>query len=378
MRKQSYYVWFLGAKESRGLRGLEYITPVLQFLLEREREIEPAKVTLQVSSKGIKMVQNVSRGRGKLEQVKHFVPHHAVTCAHQEEDVVCAILLLYNPLTHCPVHVHAYRCDSSETAAMLCSQLQQLAQRPENQSRFRQIEQRLAVKGLLPEPAPSLQSPPVGIRTRLLTNQRPLASDGRTEDGSDRTEESSVPLRKVDNRGLAALYDSLAAELREKLGNPEKGPILLPPRDYDTVRRRHGDLKDMEHRRCTQLELVGAHARETGSSGKSSSGIGSEETHDVCHLDEEERPQASRRRNILHDPRFRALQQHLAPKLRQDALRTSVPEPTKDESRFQERPVRWSTSPDPYHRGRESTVAGARRKDYRHSFAEVSQRVLPF
>ena len=34
---------------------------------------------------------------------------------------------------------------------------------------------------------------------------------------------------------IASMYDSLAAELREKLGARE--PLLLPPRDYDTMLR---------------------------------------------------------------------------------------------------------------------------------------------
>lgn len=180
VKKQSYYVWFLGAKESKGLRGEEYIRPVLRHLVDKERELEPMKVTLQVSTKGIKIIQNVPRKNGKgstkTEQIKHFIPHHAITCVMQEskpnDDVVCCILLIYNPLTKCPVHVHAYRCDSVETASTLRSQLQILIDRPENQKKFREIENRLAAKGLLPS--------------------RGLNSDGRSTrtDGSDRTEDS--------------------------------------------------------------------------------------------------------------------------------------------------------------------------------------------
>ncbi|XP_064460820.1 uncharacterized protein LOC135370867 [Ornithodoros turicata] len=382
MRKQSYYVWFLGAKESRGLRGVQYIAPVLRFLLDRERELEPAKVTLQVSSKGVKMVQNVSRGRGKLEQVKHFIPQQAVTCAHQEEDVVCAILLLYNPVTHCPVHVHAYRCDSPETAAMLKSQLQQLSQRPENQTRFRQIEHRLAAKGLLPETHSPLRSSRTrntlvdkGVEERpfVLRRDQPrqkysrtLASDGRTDDGSDHNEElssSPVPSTRQRSRGITSLYDSLAAELREKLGNPQKGPLLLPPKDYDTVSRRQGDLKEVEHRRCTQRELVGARAakpRESGSSGKSSSGISSDVHRDWRCSDEEEQPlpPSCSRRNILQDPRFRALEQRLTAKILEGPQRKSIAEaPAQEEGRLVRRPVESSQQ------GHHERV-GARRKVY--------------
>ncbi|XP_013780066.1 uncharacterized protein LOC106464466 [Limulus polyphemus] len=274
IKKQSYYVWFLGAKESKGLRGEEYIQPVLSYLLDKERELEPMKVTLQVSNKGIKIIQNVPRknNKGKTEQIKHFIPHHAITCVVQEDkpddDIVCAILLLYNPLTKCPVHVHAYRCDSVETATTLRSQLQTLIDRPENQKKFREIENRLAVKGLLPS--------------------RRLNSDGRSThtDGSDPLDDSfgsdtELPARKDH---VANLYDSLAAELRERLNNPNNCPILLPPKDYETASR-HGET---EQRKNLQTRNVGlqrrprsangrlAKPKESSSSGKSS-GIGSDE-----------------------------------------------------------------------------------------------------
>ena len=104
-----------------------------------------------MSNKGLKIIQNVSGKRAHenyrvinqnilesqftkkyqtilQENVKHFIPHHAITCAVQgsspNEDVVSTILLIYNPATACPVHVHSYRCDSPETAQLLQEQLQ--------------------------------------------------------------------------------------------------------------------------------------------------------------------------------------------------------------------------------------------------------------
>lgn len=48
IKKASYYVWFLGAQESRGLRGEEFALPAIRLLEERARDFEPFKVTLQV------------------------------------------------------------------------------------------------------------------------------------------------------------------------------------------------------------------------------------------------------------------------------------------------------------------------------------------
>lgn len=365
VKKASYYVWFLGAKESKGLRGDEFVVPVLRFLLDKEQQFEPSKVTLQVSNKGLKIVQtlNVPRKSGdvvikstplsnnlssfvsaKTEQIKHLISHHSITWVSQEEDIICCIMLIYNPVTKCPVHVHVYRCDSIETASTLRSQLQVLINRPENQKKFREIEMRLASKGLMPSSlVPSVSSSPsttpssgvdylpknVGVGNFVTpASARHPASDGRstrsTEESydclagssssdvgsggggiSDRKCSPVVPIPQHSssyvygeeipvvtknssnisgsslcnnkpkrshskkhnhlnesrhselNGHIAMVYDSLAAELRAKLGNPKTGPILLPPRDYDTISRKRGKLNSVELRKSTNPQIVG-------------------------------------------------------------------------------------------------------------------------
>ncbi|XP_022700744.1 uncharacterized protein LOC111267055 isoform X3 [Varroa jacobsoni] len=222
MKKHSFYVWFLGAQESGGLRGDVFLRPALASLLEREKDVEPVKVTLQISSKGLKIVQNVSRpgsrNNGKTEQVKHLIPGYAVTCVTQARpphaDVVCCILLVYNPVTRCPHHVHAYRCDSVETATSLRVQLEHLVERPENRSRFEQVEARLGERGgdpglhssaahldgpMPPRETASRGHPPLtgglglsghhGERTCSGSSHRLIGSDGR----STRTDDDDDP-----------------------------------------------------------------------------------------------------------------------------------------------------------------------------------------
>lgn len=289
IKKSSYYVWFLGAQEARGLRGAEFIAPVVCSLVEREREVEPFKVTLQVSHKGLKIVQNAVGGAGAKatkhgEAVKHFIPHHAVTCVNQQADLVACILLLFDPATECPVHVHVYRCDSVDTATLLHSQLLVLVDRPDNQKKLGEIEARLTAKGL------------------LTPHKRRVAASG-SDGRSTRESESSGSSGVGHQERIANLYDSLAAELREKLGS-QTAPILLPPRDYDTVHRKKGNLSEINARRCLNTNIVGLRAKQStsavpgpatgpakiGSSG-GSSGIGSDDApspdhdHDARFLD---------------------------------------------------------------------------------------------
>ena len=57
VQKASYYVWFLGAEESRALRGTRILMSAIPYIVDRSQEIDPIKVTLQVSHKGMKIVQ---------------------------------------------------------------------------------------------------------------------------------------------------------------------------------------------------------------------------------------------------------------------------------------------------------------------------------
>ncbi|XP_073833874.1 uncharacterized protein [Musca autumnalis] len=274
VQKASYYVWFLGAEEAKGLRGNRVINSVLPYLVDRSRSQEPIKVTLQVSHKGIKIIQGSS---------KHFIPHSAITSSVQTDDIVACVLLLYNPITKCPLHVHAYRCDSETTAEALNQQLQILINRPENQKRFEELESRLGIIPGMPSAKTSSshaddmphkkesshsrsrhEAPPKRILSSMGSD---TGNSTRESEGSDDINGNS-PMSRSPSSGIKPpialppqqnneLFDSLAAELRAKL-NGNGPPLLLPPRDYDTVHRSKGNLAAIELRRCRNSLIVGS------------------------------------------------------------------------------------------------------------------------
>ncbi|KAF5304203.1 hypothetical protein FQR65_LT08010 [Abscondita terminalis] len=259
IKKSSYYVWFLGAKESKDLRGSDYLPSVIQHLVDREKDVEPFKVTLQISHKGLKIIQNIvtqgsKNSKPKNETIKHFISHNKITCVHQQDDIIACILLLFNPVTKCPLHVHAYRCDSLETATLLKQQLQTLIERPENQKKRCEIENRLKT----PKEVKKIESS--------------LSSDTGTS-----TRESESSEERFSSDRVTTPYDSVAAELRAKLKKNNE-PILLPPRDYDTVHRQKGNLTGIELRRCLNASIVGQNAKNGRKidSNAGSSGIGSD------------------------------------------------------------------------------------------------------
>ena len=126
-------------------------------------------------------------------------------------------------------------------------------------SLFLEIESRLQEKGLLQRNSSSAGSSKLGSDGRSL---------GR---GSDSGAGSDKGSQLQPSEKIASMYDSLAAELREKLGG--KQPLLLPPRDYGTVNRGRG--LGGEGVLGREVRAQGTHG-DRDSSGKSS-GIGSEE-----------------------------------------------------------------------------------------------------
>ena len=73
----------------------------------------------------------------------------------------------------------------------------------------------------------------------------------------------------------------MAAELREKLGG--KQPLLLPPRDYDTMHRSKGNIIGIEERKSLNPKIVGPVGGRSGDSSGKSSGIGSDEAPSPVH-----------------------------------------------------------------------------------------------
>lgn len=98
-------------------------------------------------------------------------------------------------------------------------------------------------------------------------------STRESDEGSE--ERTSVDLSPTQ----PSIFDSLAAELRAKL-NGNGPPLLLPPRDYDTMHRSKGNLAAIELRRCRNKLIVGATNpdgnKKLGVSSRGSSGIGSD------------------------------------------------------------------------------------------------------
>jgi hypothetical protein len=259
-KKAQYYVCYLGWLESEGLRGHEYTDPVIYELQQRSRtqyNNPITKLTVQIGKKEIKLTQEMEKGRSKVEKVKYpAIPAKDVTFACQgpaaDNDIVAAVYLGYNPQTRRAVHVHVYRCDSPETAARMVGHLNQLIDLPDHKNRLDKVEKELKQKGLingrsqgrpLPHQYMDRDSVGSGYSSDRIDNPVIPVLNGRNKSGSIGSSGGSGAGSEGRETPSLPAYDSVAAELREKLQRRNKQiPILLPPRDYDTISRSHGKV----------------------------------------------------------------------------------------------------------------------------------------
>ncbi|BFZ04637.1 hypothetical protein BsWGS_07676 [Bradybaena similaris] len=277
-KKSKFYVEFLGWMECRGVRGHKYTDPVMRELRRRQKNMDaPPKLTIEVNRKELKITQSVpDKGRKGFKKVKFpTIPTRDVTYVQQAirpgdgrlDDTVACIYLGYMPRTQRYVHVHVYRFDEAKTAALFATQMAAIVE--DNYDRIQKVEIDLAKRGEIED-----------ARMMPSDNQ----SDARTTDSavgsassSGSNEESSAFSNEDIDPDLQSLrdvqpFDSVTDELKYRLQVADR-PLLLPPKDYDTIRRGHGNLKEVNRRRCLNLNIVGENAVLGEQNGSSESGV---------------------------------------------------------------------------------------------------------
>ncbi|VDD89999.1 unnamed protein product [Enterobius vermicularis] len=157
LAKSHFYVWYLGSKEADGVRGTTVALPAMRQLLRDSFRRTPNKATVQISGKGLKLIQTVptmgKSGKIKMQLVKFQIAASNITYSMTGkppfDDVIAVVMLVFNPEMHSPIHVHCYRCDSAETAAIMQANLQVLIGRPDTQRSIAALEQRLLINDIL-------------------------------------------------------------------------------------------------------------------------------------------------------------------------------------------------------------------------------------
>lgn len=275
-KESRYYVEYLGWKESRGLFGREFTEPIVSQLLARRRTKDNLpKMTIKLNPTELQISQEkISNSDSRPLKTKYPpIPTKDVTFVIQslypDSDVVACIFLGYNPYTKCAVHVHVYRFASASNAEFFVGHINSIIETPDFKQRVFGIEKDLAdlghvtIRRQLEKPTAQRKSSgsdgqsydiPSPHSSDSLSPQYPTASDALKSRVDILLPEQKKPTSPDPN--VKQLFSTLHEELEYRI-NLDDGPILLPPKDYDTIVRRHGNLDIRKEVKATSRSIVG-------------------------------------------------------------------------------------------------------------------------
>ena len=147
--------------------------------------------------------------------------------------MVACIYLGYMPRTQHYVHVHVYRFDEPSTAATFTRLMSSIVDF--NLNRINGIERDLAERGEIEDPRLA-SSDGMSEHTHTGTDSAAgSASESMYSEDESPTFGSDDMDADLQSLNDVQLFDSVAAELKQRLKMAD-GPLLLPPKDYDTIR----------------------------------------------------------------------------------------------------------------------------------------------
>ncbi|XP_060075029.1 uncharacterized protein LOC132554736 [Ylistrum balloti] len=283
-KTHKFYVEFLGWIECQALRGRKYTDPVVNDLRRKQRKWRNApKLTLQVSKKEMKISQDMEEKKRKIRTIKFpNIPSRDITYVTQAtdpstgrpDDIVACIYLGFVPRTQKYVHVHVYRFDTPETATNFVRIMNHIISGYVD--RVREIELDLASRGWIDDTRLNRSD---GMSEQHTSDSAP-DSGASTYSGDDDTLPSDEIEPDLQSLKDVMAFDSVTDELKQRLNlTPTKktsgpsAPILLPPKDYDTISRRQGNLDKVDLRKSLNINIVGQVAKPRYRNGSNESGV---------------------------------------------------------------------------------------------------------
>lgn len=263
-----FYVEFLGWLPCLGIRGNIYTNSIAYELIARKRNFPAVpKMTLQVSLIDIKFSTDDPDGhhQEKITSVKYpciMMKDVTYTALMPEpyDDIATCIFVGFNPVTRSMLHTHVYQFDSPATASTFVNRLNKTVATSQHQAYINQVEDQLRREGYLN--ASVAKSPPP---TRF-----PKSTNAETHPVEHR-EPEQAPYITPEMQSMQAMTNELKHKLKMR-----DSPLLLPPKDYDTIRRKQGRLEDISNRKSLNELVVGRTAVEAAASGSKEKSVSPE------------------------------------------------------------------------------------------------------
>uniref|UniRef100_A0A0K0EAJ2 PID domain-containing protein n=1 Tax=Strongyloides stercoralis TaxID=6248 RepID=A0A0K0EAJ2_STRER len=155
--KTYFHVLYLGARETDHLRNEKVTNSLMKEQLENCFIKVGNKATITLSEKGLKLIQTIpimnKNGYVKIKTMHINVPGHCITFSMignmPFNDTVGVTMIILNPEMHSPIHLHVYRCDTSQIAQIMHEKIQYLINLSNNQRLLYNLEKKLYLKSTI-------------------------------------------------------------------------------------------------------------------------------------------------------------------------------------------------------------------------------------
>lgn len=305
--KKSFYCWYLGFTEAFGLQGQNRVYEVIQNILKYHQNdsknyqnnpgkiVSSSKVTLTLSDNHLTIVDNTVPSQRKLFKKSSQSASKAYSISYDKityvfrltnlpySDIVTFITKSLpnesNYHSNLSMFLHAFRCDSDDTAVKLERYLTQFLrvynkklEKLENRAKKNALSDRNDFfnetghlhNSNLKNSFLNRQALHVKNRTVYDSSSGGGTRSSSSNDLLDTTNESghhAINMVSYNSRPTSPLqldFKNIKKELEYKLKSDE--PILYPPKDYDEEDRQRGNLKEIQSRRSQNPSIIGKEA----------------------------------------------------------------------------------------------------------------------
>uniref|UniRef100_A0A0N5B8H5 PID domain-containing protein n=1 Tax=Strongyloides papillosus TaxID=174720 RepID=A0A0N5B8H5_STREA len=155
--KNYFYVWYLGVQETNCLRDENETNFLMNEKLKNFFGNVGNKATISLSQKRLKLIQTIpmmnKSGYIKMKSMYINIPTHCITFSMignmPFNDTIAVTMIILNPEMNSPIHVHFYRCDTSQIAQLFHEKIQYLINLSNNKRLLHNLEQRLYLKNAI-------------------------------------------------------------------------------------------------------------------------------------------------------------------------------------------------------------------------------------
>lgn len=226
---------YFGWSQAKGIWGDEFVHSVFHHIFNSRKtqdQFVPEKLRISIRNMELNIIKEIS----SRTLVRTFVDYqsipivditYATKIKHNGDFYVCLLVLGYDPYTGFPIHLYVYQTKSDDDATRFISLVIRKTNTREIRKRFIEIENMLLEDNKIDKSQLRNNRGIFHVSNINGSNSNSMSLNSSNDDRSMTSLANTVQDPKMD------VFEESQSKTKSKTY------LLLPPRDYDTIHRRH-------------------------------------------------------------------------------------------------------------------------------------------